>query len=113
MYKKLFVIFLLFVSLIFSNPVYSKDVSTRSIEKYLDKVSSKFSRTFCNTYGFGISEEGALEFAIGETKKEFSNNNLNQFIDYSLLKNKIFKSLDENCQVYDFPTGRLEELKLK
>ena len=75
------------------------------------KISNKFTRTYCNTTKFGISYDGALAFAIGETNKEFKNNKLNKFIDYSLLKNSIVNDLENNCQVYDFAISKLENLK--
>ena len=87
MIKRVFSIFILTLLLLFSNPVYSLDTSSKTLEKYTQKISNKFTRTYCNTSKFGISYEGALAFAIGETKKEFKNNKLNKFIDYSLLKN--------------------------
>ena len=112
MIKKVFVIFTLTLLILFSSPVYSLDTSSKTLEKYTKKISSKFSRTYCNTSNFGISYEGALAFAIGETNKEFKNNKLNKFIDYSLLKNSIVNDLENNCQVYDFALSNLENLKL-
>ena len=94
-----------------SSPVYSLDTSYKNLEKYTKKISNKFIRTYCNTTKFGISYEGALAFAIGETNKEFQNNKLNKLIDYSLLKNLIVNDLENNCQVYDFEISNLENLK--
>ena len=87
MIKRFFSIFFLALFLLFSSPVYSLDTSSKTLEKYTKKISNKFTRTYCNTTKFGISYDGALSFAIGETNKEFKNNKLNKFIDYSLLKN--------------------------
>ena len=87
MVKRVFTIFTLTLLLLVSSPVYSLDTSSRTLEKYTKKISNKFTRTYCNTSKFGISYEGALAFAIGETNKEFKNNKLNKLIDYSLLKN--------------------------
>ena len=112
MIKRVFTIFILTLLLFFSIPVYSLDTSSKTLEKYTKKISSKFTRTYCNTTNFGISYEGALAFAIGETNKEFKNNKLNKFIDYSLLKNSIVNDLQNNCQVYDFADSNLENLKL-
>ena len=112
MVKRVFTIFFLTLLLLFSNPVYSLDTSSKTLEKYTKKISNKFTRTYCNTYKFGISDEGALEFAIGETSKEFKNNKLNKLIDYSLLKNSIVNDLGNNCQVYAFDINSLENLKL-
>ena len=111
MIKRVFAIFTLILLFLFSSPVYSFDTSSRSLEKYTKKISDKFTRTYCNTTKFGISYEGALAFAIGETNKEFKNNKLNKLIDYSLLKNSIVNDLENICQVYDFEISNLENLK--
>ena len=111
MTKRVFTICILTLFLLFSSPVYSLDTSSITLEKYTKKISNKFTRTYCNTTNFGISYEGALAFAIGETNKEFKNNKLNKFIDYSLLKNSIVNDLENNCQVYDFAISNLDNLK--
>ena len=111
MIKRIFAIFTLTFLFLFSSPVYSLDTSSKTLEKYTKKISNKFTRTYCNTTKFGISYEGALAFAIGETNKEFKNNKLNKLIDYSLLKNSIINDLENNCQVYDFGISNLENLK--
>ena len=111
MIKRVFAIFTLTLLFLFSGPVYSLDTSSKTLEKYTNKISNKFTRTYCNTSKFGISYEGALAFAIGETNKEFKNNKLNRLIDYSLLKNSIVNDLENNCQVYDFYISNLDNLK--
>jgi len=111
MIKRVFAIFTLTLLFLFSGPVYSLDTSIKTLEKYTKKISNKFTRTYCNTAKFGISYEGALAFAIGETNKEFKNNKLNKLIDYSLLKKSIVNDLENNCQVYDFEFSNLENLK--
>ena len=111
MIKRVFAIFIFTLLLLFNSPVYSLDTSSNTLEKYTKKISNKFTRTYCNTSKFGISYDGALAFAIGETNKEFKNNKLNKFIDYSLLKNSIVNDLENNCQVYDFAISKLENLK--
>ena len=111
MIKRVFTIFTLTLILLFSSPVYSLDTSSKTIEKYTKKISNKFSRTYCNTSKFGISYEGSLAFAIGETNKEFKNNKLNKLIDYPMLKNSIVNDLENNCQVYDFDISSLENLE--
>ena len=111
MIKRVFAIFTLILLFLFSSPVYSLDISSKTLEKYTKKISNKFTRTYCNTTKFGISYEGALAFAIGETNKEFKNNKLKNLIDYSLLKNLIVNDLENNCQVYDFDICNLKNLK--
>ena len=111
MIKRVFTIFILTLLLLLNSPVYSLDTASKTLEKYTKKISNKFTRTYCNTTKFGISYDGALAFAIGETNKEFKNNKLNKFIDYSLLKNSIVNDLENNCQVYDFAISKLDNLK--
>jgi len=110
MIKRVFAILTLTLLFLFSSPVFSLDTSSKTLEKYTKKISNKFTRTFCNTSKFGISYEGALAFAIGETNKEFKNNKLNKLIDYSLLNNSIINDLENNCQIYDFEISNLENL---
>ena len=111
MIKKVFTILILTSLLIFNSPVYSLEASSKTIEKYTKKISNKFTRTYCNTTKFGISYEGALAFALGETNKQFKNNKLNKLIDYSLLKNSIVNDLENTCQIYDFDGGSLDNLE--
>ena len=113
MFKKFIIFFISLILLILSNPVYSKEIPSKFLDKYISRISNKFSRTYCNTINFGISNEGALAFAIGETNREFKNNNLNNLIDYSLLNKNIVNSLESNCQIYDFPLNSLENLKFE
>ena len=111
MVKRVFAIFTLTLLFLFSSPAYSLDTSSKTLEKYTKKISNKFIRTYCNTTKFGISYEGALAFAIGETNKEFKNNKLNKLIDYSLLINSIVNDLENNCQIYDLSIISLEKLE--
>jgi len=93
-------------------PSFSKEVSQKSLDKLADKVSSKFARTFCNTSNFGISDKGAIEFAIGETKKEFSKNKLINLINQNEIDKKIVSKIENECQVYDFPVDELSNFVL-
>ena len=113
MFKKVFTIIFSVLILVFSNPAHSKELQTKSTDKYINKIANKFSKTYCNTKQFGISDEGALSFAIGETNKEFKNKRQNKQIDFSILKNSIIDSLENTCGVYDFPLISLENLKLE
>ena len=90
-------------------PSFSKEVSQKNLDKLVDKVSVKFARTFCNTSNFGISDQGAIEFAIGETKKEFSKNKLINLLNQSDVNKKIVLKIENECQVYDFPVEELSK----
>ena len=103
----LFISFLFF----FSNDIaYSKEIPQKSIDNLSNKIAKKFSRTFCNTSNFGISDEGAIEFAIGETGKEFSKNKLIEYVEIKDLSKKIITNIESDCQVFDFPLDELSKL---
>ena len=109
MIKFIVVILISTFILIPTKPSFSKEVSQKNLDKLVDKVSMKFARTFCNTSNFGISDEGAVEFAIGETKKEFSKNKLINLINQSDVNKKIVLKIENECQVYDFPVEELSK----
>ena len=103
-----------FISFLFLFPIdsaFSKDIPQKNIDNLSNKVAKKFSRTFCNTSNFGISDEGAIEFAIGETKKEFSKNKLIEFVNFDEINKKIISNIEGDCQVFDFPFDELANLK--
>ena len=109
MIKFIVVILISTFILIPTKPSFSKEVSQKNLDKLVDKVSGKFARTFCNTSNFGISDQGAIEFAIGETKKEFSKNKLINLINQSDVNKKIVLKIENECQVYDFPVEELSK----
>ena len=113
MIKNILNLLMLSLFLIFDNPVYPADYSQNTIENYTLKISSKFANTYCNSTKFGISKDGALKFALGETSKEFSHNKLNKFIDFELLNKNIILNLENNCQIFDFPKYELDKLTFK
>ena len=113
MIKNILNIFLLFLFLIYDTPAYPIDSSAKAIEKYTLKISRKFANTYCNSTKFGISKDGALKFSIGETNKEFAKNKLNKFIDFEFLNKNIIISLENNCQIFDFPEYELDKLTFK
>ena len=111
---KFIVVFLISIFIFIpTKPSFSKEVSQKNLDKLVDKVSGKFARTFCNTSNFGISDQGAIEFAIGETKKEFSKNKLINLIKQSDVNKKIVLKIENECQVYDFPVDELSKFVIK
>ena len=104
-----------FISLLFLFPInsaISKEIPQKNIDNLTNKLSKKFSRTFCNTSNFGISDEGAIEFAIGETNKEFKNNKLIEFVNFKEINKKIISNIEADCQVFDFPVVELTKLEI-
>ena len=95
---------------LFYQPAFSKEISQKNLDNLATKVSKKFSRTYCNTSNFGISEDGAMEFAIGETYKEFSKNKIIKFVDMNDINSKIVSNVEKECQIFDFPVDKLSKL---
>ena len=109
---KLIIGFFISIILLFPiNATFSKEIPQKSIDNLTNKVAKKFSRTFCNTSNFGISDEGAIEFAIGETSKEFSKNKLIEFVSFDEINKKIISNIEADCQVFDFPFNELTKLE--
>ena len=112
MIRIIWTFFLSLFLLLFSQPALSKEISQKSLDNLATKISKKFSRTYCNTSNFGISKEGAMEFAIGETYKEFSKNKLIKFLDVKDINAKIVLNVEKECQIYDFPVDGLSKFNL-
>lgn len=93
------------------NSAFSKEIPQKNIDNLTNKIAKKFSRTFCNTSNFGISDDGAIEFAIGETSKEFSKNKLINFLNFNEINKKIILNIESDCQVFDFPFEELVKLE--
>jgi len=111
MIKKIIGFFISFLFLFPINSAFSKEIPQKNLDNLTNKVSKKFSRTFCNTSNFGISDEGAIEFAIGETSKEFSKNKLIEFVNFDEINKKIISNIEADCQVFDFPVDELAKLE--
>ena len=56
MIRNILNILLSFILFILDSPAYSIDFSEKTIENYTLKISSKFSKTYCNSIKFGISK---------------------------------------------------------
>ena len=110
MIKFIFTVVLSSYLFIYSQPAFAKEISKKSLDNLATKISKKFSRTYCNTSNFGISEEGAMEFAIGETLKEFSKTKLTRYVDPKDIITKITSNIEKECQIYDFQVNQLSKL---
>ena len=111
MIKLIIGFFISFLFLFPFNSAFSKEIPQKNIDNISNKVARKFSRTFCNTSNFGISDEGAIEFAVGETNKEFSKNKLIEFVNFDEINKKIVSNIEADCQVFDFPVNELSKLE--
>ncbi|KGG12797.1 MULTISPECIES: hypothetical protein [Prochlorococcus] len=99
------------ISLISTVPGQAAQDLDKNVAQLENKVAKKFAKTFCNASGFGISEEGSLKFAIGETEVEFAKNPLTDSLNLQAVKNKILDGLADTCNYYEFDINDLDDLK--
>ena len=95
-----------------SPAIATQDLENKTI-KLEQKISKKFSKTFCNSTGFGISYDGALKFALGETKGEFAKNKLISNVDIESLKDQILDDIGGTCYYFELTKADLDSLKLE
>ncbi len=93
-------------------PAMSAQSLENRVNKLEKKISQKFSKTYCNASGFGISDQGALNFALGETKVEFSKNPLIENVDINSIKEQILIDIPNTCNYFQFSKSNLDELSL-
>ncbi len=109
--KRLF-IYLFIPAIIFCFAVSAQASQTidQKLSKLESKVSRKFSKTYCNSTGFGISSDGALKFSIGETKGEFSKNPLIEEVNVNNIKTQILEDIADSCYDFDLTKADLNKL---
>ncbi len=96
-----------------STPVMAAQDLDKQRIKLENKIAKKFSNTFCNSTGFGISDEGALKFSLGETKSEFSKKPLVEKVDIKNVKEQILVNIADTCYYFDLAITDLDSLSLE
>ena len=95
-----------------SSPAIAGESIDQKVTKLESKVAKKFSKTFCNSTGFGISEDGALKFSLGETAVEFSKKPLISKVNLENIKDEILNEVSDTCYYFDLAKSDLAELTL-
>ena len=95
--------FLIFILIIF-NPINtdiaaSKDLASNDL---INKISRDYTRKFCNSIGFGLSKESAMNFALKENKQTFVNKKGINNIEINELSDEVSISVIESC---GYPIG--------
>ena len=89
-------IFLLFsVHIVFQTEVLYASESDNSV--LIGKISRSYTKKFCNSIGFGLSKESAMNFSIEENKQVFKNKKDINNINKELLAEEIAISVIEKC----------------
>ena len=78
---------------------YTEDLyASENVESILiKKVSKSYSNKFCNSIGFGLSKESAMNFSIKENNEVFNKRNGFNTINKELLAEEIASLVIENC----------------
>ena len=63
----------------------------------IEKISKDFTKKFCNSVGFGLSKESAMNFSLSENKQIFKNRKGIENVDKELLAQKIADSVIYSC----------------
>ena len=63
----------------------------------MEKISKDYTKKFCNSIGFGLSKESAMNFSYSENKKIFEKRKGIKDIDKELLAKKISMSVIDGC----------------
>tara|TARA_B100000131_G_scaffold283779_1_gene291951 strand:- start:154 stop:513 length:360 start_codon:yes stop_codon:yes gene_type:complete len=95
-----------------SSPAIGAEDIDLKITKLENRVAKKFSKTFCNSTGFGISQEGALKFSLGETAVEFSKKPLIAQVNLENVKDQILNEVSDTCYYFELSKSDLEDLTL-
>ena len=101
------------ISIGIASPAMAEQDLEKQTIKLEQKISKKFSKTFCNSTGFGISYDGALKFALGETKGEFARNQLISNVNLENLKDQILKDIASTCYYFELTKADLDGLRLE
>ena len=99
--KNLIGIFSLFIIILTTNILFIKtDIVSASEVKdsnLIEKISKDYTKKFCNSIGFGLSKESAMNFSFSENKEIFKNRKGIKNIDKELLAQKIASSVIDGC----------------
>ena len=87
--------FIFSTSIIFDTERLYASESANSV--LIKKVSDSYTRKFCNSIGFGLSKESAMNFSIKENSQVFNKRKGFNNINKELLAEEIAKKVIEKC----------------
>ena len=92
----LFLFFILTTNIFFiqTDIAYSLEAKDYNL---IEKISKDYTKKFCNSIGFGLSRESAMNFSFSENKEIFKTRKGIKNIDKELLAQKIASSVIDGC----------------
>ena len=94
---RLFTFVLLFYSTFVLIHTEALSASESDSSFFIKKVSSSYTKKFCNSIGFGLSRESAMNFSLEENYQVFKNKKEINTVDKELLAEEIAISVIEKC----------------
>ena len=89
-----------FIFIIFSTSFFQAE-TLFALEKnnsiLIKKISKSYTKKFCNSIGFGLSKESAMNFSIKENNQVFKNKKDFSAINKELLAEEVAISVVEKC----------------
>tara|TARA_B100000214_G_scaffold185603_1_gene133838 strand:- start:104 stop:505 length:402 start_codon:yes stop_codon:yes gene_type:complete len=100
-FKKISLRLITFIFLIFSTSIIFHSEELFALDKdnsiLIKKVSKSYTKKFCNSIGFGLSKESAMNFSLKENNQVFNKKKEFNDIDKELLAEKIAIDVVEKC----------------
>ena len=96
-FKGLFSFVLIIFSILFYFQAEVLYASESDNSEFITKVSKAYTKKFCNSIGFGLSKESAMNFSIKENNQAFKKRKEMKSINKDLLSEKIAISVIEKC----------------
>ena len=93
MFSFIFIVLTILIS--FQAEVLYASESDNSV--FIKKVSTAYTRKFCNAIGFGLSKESAMDFSLEENKQAFKKRKEMGNVNKELLAEEIGISVIEKC----------------
>jgi hypothetical protein len=100
-FKKISLRLITFIFLIFSTSIIFHSEELFALDNdnsiLIKKVSKSYTKKFCNSIGFGLSKESAMNFSLKENNQVFNKKKEFNDIDKELLAEKIAIDVVEKC----------------
>ena len=96
-FKGLFSFVLIIFSILFYFQAEVLYASESDNSEFITKVSKAYTKKFCNSIGFGLSKESAMNFSIKENNQAYKKRKEMKSINKDLLSEKIAISVIEKC----------------
>ena len=89
-------VFVIYLTLIIIQPR-TVSASENVDSLFIQKVSKSYTKKFCNSIGFGLSKESAMNFSLKENNQVFNKRKEFRTINKEILADRIATTVVEKC----------------